>query len=77
MYDMYPWNSADRGATPQDPPAHRGAPRPPGPPLGGDQPPQTPLDAVQFALDRRDNGGDAAAMTDQPSTQPTADRTRQ
>ncbi len=33
--------------------------------------------AVQVALDRRDNGGDALAMAGQPATRPTAGRTRQ
>ena len=47
-------------------------------PLGGDSSPQTPLvRAVQVALDRRDNGGDAVAVAGQPTTQPTAGRTRQ
>jgi len=48
--------------------------------LGGDKPPQTPLAlvrAVQVALDRRDNGGDAVAVAGQPTTLPTASRTRQ
>ena len=46
MYDMYPWNSAP-------------APSAPKPPKVPTVPPAT--SAVQVALDRRDNGGDAAA----------------
>jgi hypothetical protein len=46
--------------------------------LGGDSSSPTPLvRAVQVALDRRDNGGDAVAVAGQPTTQPTAGRTRQ
>ena len=47
MYDMYPWSkhAADPGQT--------GAKRP--------QAPARATQAVQVALDRRDNGGDAAA----------------
>ncbi len=52
-------------------------PSPPAP-LGGDLSPQAPLvRAVQVALDRRDNGGDAVAVAGQPATQPPAGRTRQ
>jgi hypothetical protein len=47
-------------------------------PLGGDLSPQAPLvRAVQVALDRRDNGGDAVAVAGQPTTQPPVGRTRQ
>src|SRR5712691_3725857 len=43
-------------------------------PLGGDPSPRTPfVRAVQVALDRRDNGGDALTVAGQPAaTQPTA-----
>jgi hypothetical protein len=45
MYSMYPWD-AETGASDADAPA---------------RPPQEPefTAALQFALDRRDNGGDA------------------
>ncbi len=46
MYDMYPWNNAP--ASPAQAPA----------PVTSVTPATT---AVQVALDRRDNGGDAAA----------------
>ena len=80
MYDMYPWNEPD-SASRGDDPASRA-------PLGGDLTPQTPLGgasspqaplvrAVQVALDRRDNGGDAVAVAGQPTTQPPAGLTRQ
>jgi hypothetical protein len=55
VYDMYPWNSAP-------------APSAPKPPKVPTVPPAT--SAVQVALDRRDNGGDAAA-------EPTAALARQ
>ena len=63
MYDMYPWNESESGLS-------RQADDAPGPRRPG-------AEAVQFALDRRDNGGDAAAVTGQPPTEPTAGRTRQ
>jgi hypothetical protein len=58
VYDMYPWNSAG---------PRRRAPQPAGTRRDrGDSPsPRIPLArAVQVALDRRDNGGDAAATVD-------------
>ena len=63
MYDMYPWNESESGLS-------RQADDAPGPRRPG-------AEAVQFALDRRDNGGDAAAVPGQPPTQPTAPRARQ
>ena len=52
MYDMYPWDSASQGDYPPEPMRSRRNPKPH----------QTsPARAVQIALDRRDNGGDAAA----------------
>jgi hypothetical protein len=62
MYDMYPWDSASSGgrrpqasheagtASRAAPPARRTA-----------SPAHRATQAVQVALDRRDNGGDAAA----------------
>ena len=61
MYDMYPWDSASPGGRP---PRARGDA-----PLGA-------INAVQIALDRRDNGGDATAEVGAAST-PTAGPTRQ
>lgn len=65
MYDMYPWNGASTAST-----SPAAAPRPktartarttkaPKAPKAAKLPPAT--SAVQIALDRRDNGGDAAA----------------
>lgn len=60
MYDMYPWNqSADaEPARDAETPAKYAAPA---------------IAAVQFALDRRDNGGEPAGTAGQPA----AGRTRQ
>ena len=71
MYDMYPWDGASPGgAAPPNPP-DLGGTFPPGPPAPrrGDSPgPPTraPLaNALQFALDRRDNGGDTLSAAGQ------------
>ena len=48
MYDMYPWDARADG------------PRTPAPRNGDDSAPDLATAAVQVALDRRDNGGDAA-----------------
>ena len=71
MYDMYPWDSASQGDYPAKPSAEsrRAPPRRP-------RPESAPPRAVQVALDRRDNGGDAVAGR-RPPTPPTAGRTRQ
>jgi hypothetical protein len=67
MYDMYPWDSASQGDYP---------PRP----LRSCRKAATaatadisPAQAVQVALDRRDNGGDAT----QPAASPAASQARQ
>ncbi len=71
MYDMYPWD--DSAAAPGT--ASRAGGRPAETPAGPSSAtragtaPGTPLGAVQVALDRRDNGGDAAAA---PGTLPPA-----
>ena len=57
MYNMYPWDAVT-GASDADAPARAALPP-------GGAAPRTPraqdfTAAVQFALDRRDNGGDAA-----------------
>ena len=76
MYDMYPWNETDSGAShDQDQTAPPGCPRP----ASGDVPADF-TQAVQFALDRRDNGGDAVPAgqpATQPATQPAVSLTRQ
>ena len=70
MYDMYPWHDiASGGRRPQTPPAWGAATSPHTPrgtPLGGGA-----INAVQVALDRRDNGGDAAAAPGTPPAGPT------
>ena len=53
MYDMYPWDSASQGDYPPEPLRSRRDPKPRE---------TSPVRAVQIALDRRDNGGDAAAV---------------
>ena len=74
MYDMYPWDSASQGDYPPEPLRSRRDPKPRE---------TSPARAVQIALDRRDNGGAAAAhtaatsTTGTPATPPTASLTRQ
>ena len=53
MYDMYPWDSASQGDYPPEPMRSRRAQK---------TRETSPARAVQIALDRRDNGGDAAAV---------------
>jgi hypothetical protein len=60
VYDMYPWDSDSQGDYPPEPLRSWRDPNP------RDTPRETsretsPAQAVQTALDRRDNGGDAAA----------------
>ena len=74
MYDMYPWDSANQGDYPPEPLRSRRDPKPRE---------TSPARAVQIALDRRDNGGAAAApaaaapAAGTPATPPTASLTRQ
>jgi len=69
VYDMYPWNESESGLS-------RQADDAPGPRRPG-------AEAVQFALDRRDNGGDAtpagrsATPAGRSATPPAASLTRQ
>jgi len=72
VYDMYPWNEPDSGASHDQ--AQNAAARPPAP--RSDDVPADFTKAIQFALDRRDNGGDAAPAS-QPATPPAASRTPQ
>jgi hypothetical protein len=70
VYDMYPWDdsaAAQHASRAEGRPAETPA-GPPSAPRAGTAP-GTPLGAVQVALDRRDNGGDAAAA---PGTPPSA-----
>ena len=68
MYDMYPWDSASQGDYPPEPLRSWKAPAP--------AVEASPAQAVQVALDRRDNGGDAVPAR-QPATPPAASLTRQ
>ena len=63
MYDMYPWDSASQGDYPPEPLRSWRDPSP------RETSPAEAAQAVQVALDRRDNGGAA--------TPPTASLTRQ
>ena len=74
MYDMYPWDSASQGDYPPEPLRSWRNPNP-----RETSRETSPAQAVQTALDRRDNGGDAADAN-APSahaTPPTASLTRQ
>jgi hypothetical protein len=64
MYDMYPWDSASQGDYPPGPLRSR---RDPGPKTMKVSPEASPARAVQVALDRRDNGGDAEAAAVRPA----------
>jgi hypothetical protein len=86
MYDMYPWDSAGQGEYPPQPlrsvrnpsrnPARR-APKPRnGSALDGHARDITPAQAVQAALDRRDNGGEGHPAS-QAATVPAASQGRQ
>ena len=62
MYDMYPWDAASQGDYPPEPLRSWRDPSP------RETFPAEAAQAVQFALDRRDNGGDATPAS-QPATQ--------
>jgi hypothetical protein len=77
VYDMYPWDSASQGDYPPEPMRSRRTQK---------TRETSPARAVQIALDRRDNGGDASAAAppaaappaaSAPATPPTASLTRQ
>ena len=74
MYDMYPWDSASQGDYPPEPLRSRRDPdaKPARAPFAA-----SPARAVQVALDRRDNGGDAQGPAGLAATPPPAGRTRQ
>jgi len=55
VYDMYPWNEPEEQGDPADRATRRGRGRPR----------QPAAQALQVALDRRDNGGESPAATDQ------------
>jgi hypothetical protein len=87
MYDMYPWDSASQGDYPPPPlrsvrdPARRAAKPRPGPartakPRPGPARDIAPAQAVQVALDRRDNGGQARPAG-QAAAAPAASQARQ
>jgi hypothetical protein len=73
VYDMYPWDSASQGDYPPEPMRSRRTQK-----SGQTTRETSPARAVQIALDRRDNGGDASAAAPSPhATPPTASLTRQ
>ena len=63
MYDMYPWDSASQGDYPPEPMRSRRAQK---------TRETSPARAVQIALDRRDNGGDASAAPNAAAAAPHA-----
>jgi hypothetical protein len=69
VYDMYPWNSPASDARSSSPASAAPAPEPARATEGAQA-------AVQIALDRRDNGGDASGAVAAPH-RPTAGPTRQ
>ena len=76
MYDMYPWDSASQGDYPPEPLRSWRNSSPATPRE------TSPAQAVQIALDRRDNGGDAATRPAvrpaiQAATRPAASQARQ
>jgi hypothetical protein len=85
MYDMYPWDSPSQGDYPPRPlrswrnPARKAAKA--AATATTAEAPRAPRDispaqAVQVALDRRDNGGDAQSVT-QSTAAPAASQARQ
>ena len=77
MYDMYPWDSTSQGEYPPQPlrswrNPSRKAPRPrDGSARNGSAANASdisPARAIQIALDRRDNGGDAGPATARTAT---------
>jgi len=83
VYDMYPWDSASQGDYPPAPlrsrrghkNGHKNG-RASDHENGQETRETSPARAVQVALDRRDNGGDAVPAS-QPATPPAASLTRQ
>jgi hypothetical protein len=81
MYDMYPWDSASQGDYPPRPMRSvtnsretATAPKAPkAPETATARRDFSPAQAVQIALDRRDNGGEA----EQAATLPAASQARQ
>ena len=73
MYDMYPWDSDSQGDYPPEPLRSWRDPNPRDTP-GKTSRETSPAQAVQTALDRRDNGGDAAGTH---ATPPATSLTRQ
>ena len=73
MYDMYPWDSDSQGDYPPAPLRSWRHPNPRDTPRDASRE-TSPAQAVQTALDRRDNGGDAAGTH---ATPPTTSLTRQ
>jgi hypothetical protein len=67
VYDMYPWDSASQGDYPPEPlRSRRNASTP------RETSPAEAAQAVQVALDRRDNGGAAVPASQPAARQPAA-----
>jgi hypothetical protein len=83
MYDMYPWDSASQGDYPPRPlrswrnPARKAATAATAAQATTPSHDISPVQAIQVALDRRDNGGDAAQSVSQSTTAPAASQARQ
>jgi hypothetical protein len=80
MYDMYPWDAASQGDYPPSPLRSRRDPSQKSQKSPTSQKTSletSPARAVQVALDRRDNGGDAQGPAGLAATPPPAGRTRQ
>jgi len=75
VYDMYPWDSASQDDYPPEPLRSRRGHKN-GRKNGQETRETAPAQAVQIALDRRDNGGDAVPAS-QPAALPAASLTRQ
>jgi hypothetical protein len=73
MYDMYPWDSASQGDYPPRPMRSVTNSRQATKATKAARPDLSPAQAVQIALDRRDNGGEA----EQAATLPAASQARQ
>jgi len=76
VYDMYPWDNPADSVSAE---TRNSGPRSvlPGPRHVSAAESPAAIRAVQVALDRRDNGGDAVAAAGRPATPLTAGRTRQ
>jgi hypothetical protein len=75
VYDMYPWDNPANSAETRNSGPRSVLPGPRHDVSAAES--AAAIRAVQVALDRRDNGGDAVAAAGRPATPLTAGRTRQ